>query len=138
MVVGGKVFHVAGGIVKCLDAKTGKSVHRARLEGGGSSGGGARGSGGGRRGRGGGGGAEYASPVSADGKVYFVNSTGQTFVFKADAEEFTQIAVNKVTEDREVFSATPAISGGMIFIRSDKHLYCVGTKKEEKKEASKE
>lgn len=138
VVVGGKVFHVAGGIVKCLDAKTGKSVYRARLEGGGSSGGGARGSGGGRRGRGGGGGAEYASPVSADGKVYFVNSTGQTFVFKADAEEFTQIAVNKVTEDREVFSATPAISGGMIFIRSDKHLYCVGTKKEEKKEASKE
>jgi outer membrane protein assembly factor BamB len=40
-------------------------------------------------------------------------------------DEFEQLAANSVTADRESFGATPAISNGEIFLRSDKHLYCV-------------
>ena len=60
----------------------------------------------------------------ADGKVYFQSRSGDMFVIKADTK-FEQVAVNRVTADREDFSATPAISDGQIFIRSSAHLYCV-------------
>jgi hypothetical protein len=38
---------------------------------------------------------------------------------------FESLAVNRLTDDAEDFSATPAISDGQLFIRSSKHLYCV-------------
>jgi hypothetical protein len=94
--------------------------------------GGGFGGGGGRGGRGGGGGGfggtDYASPVLADGKLYFTARNGETYVFAA-GKEFNQLAVNRVTTDTEEFSATPAISNGEIFIRSNKNLYCVSAKK---------
>ena len=91
--------------------------------GGGGFGGG--GFGGGRGGRGGGGGGQdYASPVAASGKIYYVKSDGTTIVMAA-GDKFEQLAVNKFTDDRETFSSTPAISDGQLFVRSDKHLYCV-------------
>jgi outer membrane protein assembly factor BamB len=87
----------------------------------GGPGGGRGGPGGGRSGYGG----DYASPVVADGKMYFVNRAGDIYVLEAGTE-FNQLAVNRVTSDTsELFGATPAISDGAIFIRSDKHLYCV-------------
>ena len=73
------------------------------------------------------GGQDYASPVAADGKVFFVTRNGDIFVTKLGAE-FEQLAVNRVTADREDFSATPAIADGRLYIRSSKHLYCVGEK----------
>jgi hypothetical protein len=48
-------------------------------------------------------------------------------VFKS-GEKLEQIAVNKLG-DNESFGATPAISHGQLFLRSDKFLYCVGNKK---------
>jgi hypothetical protein len=30
--------------------------------------------------------------------------------------------------DRSTFNASPAVSGGQIFVRSDTHLYCLGNK----------
>ncbi len=86
--------------------------------------------GGGRGGRGGGGfgSTDYASPVIADGKLYFVARNGETYVIEA-GKEFKQIAVNRVTTENEEFSATPAISNGEIFLRSSKHLYCVSSQK---------
>jgi len=66
--------------------------------------------------------------VIADGKLYFTARNGETYVFAA-GKEFNQLAVNRVTTDAEEFSATPAISNGEIFIRSNKNLYCVSTKK---------
>ncbi|HAH47018.1 MAG TPA: serine/threonine protein kinase, partial [Planctomycetaceae bacterium] len=83
---------------------------------------------GGRSGRGGGGGfrgSDYSSPVIADGKVYFTSRSGETYVIKA-SDQLEQISVNRLTNDNEDFSASPAISNGDLFIRSDKHLYCVG------------
>ena len=96
--------------------------------GGGSPGGGG---GGGRGGRGGGGGfgsIDYGSPVLADGKIYFTARNGETYVLAA-GKEFNQLAVNRVTKDTEEFSATPAVSNGEIFIRSNKNLYCISSKK---------
>jgi outer membrane protein assembly factor BamB len=79
------------------------------------------------RGRGGRGGGfmqqDYASPVAADGKLYFVRRTGEVYVF-ALGREFKQLAVNKFAGEAD-YSSTPAISDGQIFIRSSKKLYCI-------------
>jgi len=76
-------------------------------------------------GRGGGGhGQDYSSPIVGDGKVYYVARNGEASVFKAGTT-FEQLAVNKLTDEAEDFSATPAASAGALFIRSSKHLYCV-------------
>jgi hypothetical protein len=41
-------------------------------------------------------------------------------------EEFDVVATNKLVD--EMFVATPAISGGELFLRSQKHLYCISDK----------
>ena len=48
-------------------------------------------------------------------------------VFDSD-DDFKQLAVNRVTDDDDEFSATPAIADGQIFIRSNRKLYCVEAK----------
>jgi outer membrane protein assembly factor BamB len=97
-----------------------------RGAGGPPAGGGFGGRGGGFGGRGGGGfGAQdYASPVAGDGKIYYVKSDGTTIVINS-SDEFELLSTNKITEDKETFSGTPAISDGQIIVRSDKHLYCI-------------
>ena len=64
----------------------------------------------------------WASPVAADGKVYFANNAGKVIVLKAGAQ-WEILAVNELGE--EIF-ATPAIAGNRIFIRTDKSLQCFG------------
>lgn len=119
----GRVYAISNKTVTCANASDGKQIFRSRLR---SSGGSASSDqGGGRRGgRGGRGGQDYGSPVLADGKIYYTTRGGETFVLKA-GEKFEQLAANRVTEDSEDFSATPAVSAGELFIRSSKHLYCV-------------
>ncbi|AMV18808.1 PQQ-binding-like beta-propeller repeat protein [Planctomyces sp. SH-PL14] len=137
----GRIYFFNGGVANCIDAATGDKIFQSRLRGGrpggnageagrgpGGPGGGQGGPGGGPGGRRGfGGGSDYSSPVLTDGKVYYTTRGGETYVLKA-GREFEQLAVNRVTDDTEVFSATPAISNGELFLRSDKHLYCVGAK----------
>ena len=120
------LFVISGGVAKCIDAKTGKRLNQVRLEGGSSRGGSGR-SRGGRGGFGGGGfgGTDYASPILAGGKLYIVRANGSVNVLKAD-ESLKVLGNNKMTEEKENFSATPAVSEGHLFIRSNKHLYCVG------------
>ena len=74
-------------------------------------------------------GGDYSSPVVAGDKFYYTKRSGETFVFSATAE-IKQIAVNRVTNETEDFSSTPAVTDGQIFIRSSKHLYCVETSEE--------
>lgn len=149
----GRMYYVSRKTITCVDAKThdkifegrfsgpnGEAAAPAQAPGGrggpggggpGGPGGGGPGGGGGRGGRGGGGGfggMDYGSPVIADGKIYYVARNGDAYVLEA-GKEFKQLAVNRVTAESEDFSATPAISGGEIFIRSNKHLYCVSAKK---------
>lgn len=127
-----RLYFVANGTVHCLDANTGDKVFQARLpRSGGNEGRGEeerRGDGGRRGGRGrfggGGGGSDYSSPVVAGEHVYYVSSNGTTHVFKA-SDTFEPVASNQLTTDSETFAATPAISDGELFIRSNRHLYCV-------------
>jgi len=62
----------------------------------------------------------FASPVAADGKIYFASADGKVSVITATPKwEF--LAVN---DPRESISASPAIPDGAIFIRTHSRLYC--------------
>jgi outer membrane protein assembly factor BamB len=87
------------GVVTCADARTGERVWRHRLDG-----------------------IFFASPVAADGKIYMVSETGETFVLRAGRTPEV-LATNDLGER---FLASPAIAGGRIFLRSDGTLFAVG------------
>jgi outer membrane protein assembly factor BamB len=91
------------GIVSQYLAKTGEPTFRARLGNGGSF---------------------SASPVAADGKLYFVSEDGDVFVIKAGTT-YELLAQNAIGE---VVMATPAIGGNMIVIRGQHHLFGIGTR----------
>ena len=65
-----------------------------------------------------------ASPVAADGKIYFTSEEGDVYVVKA-GPEFALLATNKLGE---VTLATPAIVDRVIFFRTRDHLMAVGGK----------
>ena len=62
--------------------------------------------------------------VVAEGRVYFTNDAGVTFVVKADGE-LDVLAKNALGEK---IYASPAFSDGDIFHRGEKHLWCIGKK----------
>ncbi len=66
----------------------------------------------------------YASVVLADGKLYAVSRTGGAFVLAAKPQ-FEQLAHNRFASDDSDFNASPAISDGRLFLRSNRFLYCV-------------
>jgi outer membrane protein assembly factor BamB len=89
-----------GGVAKCLQAATGEVVWRERLD------------------------PKYsASPVWAEGRIYFLSEKGATTVIDA-GPEFKIIARNELNEK---CCASPAISQKQIFIRSEHNLFCIGT-----------
>jgi len=63
-----------------------------------------------------------ASPVAVDGKIFFTNDDGETFVLRAGAT-FDLMHVNDIGE-RTI--ASPALVDGRWYIRTDKNLYAVG------------
>jgi outer membrane protein assembly factor BamB len=88
------------GIVTCIDAKTGERVWRERL-----------------------GGIFTASPVAGDGKIYIVSETGETIVLKA-GRTLEVLSRNRLDD---FLVASPAISGGRIFLRGDDDLIAIGS-----------
>lgn len=89
------------GIMWCLDPRTGREIYgRQRLAPGTYSG----------------------SPVLADGKIYVTNEDGVTSVVKA-GPAFELLASNDFDD---YTLSSPAVSEGQIFIRTQKHLYCIG------------
>ena len=88
-----------GGIVTCLEARTGKEVWSERI-----------------------GGNYSASPIYADGRLYFCSEEGKTTVL-APGRTFKKLAVNKLDEG---FMASPAVAGKAIFLRTKTHLYRIG------------
>jgi outer membrane protein assembly factor BamB len=95
------LIYTAGelGVVTALEAKTGERVWQERA-----------------------GGVFTASPVAAEGRIYFVSETGETVVLKA-GRTFAVIARNRLDAH---FVASPAISRGRIFLRGDNELFAVG------------
>jgi outer membrane protein assembly factor BamB len=89
------------GWLNCLDAATGKKIYRERL-----------------------GGKVSASPVAGAGRLYLTAEDGHVTVIDA-AGPFKVLARNDVGE---TLVASPALSQGRIFLRGDKHLWCIGEK----------
>ena len=66
---------------------------------------------------------EYrASPVAADGRIYFLNTQDSTTAMAA-SPKFRRLAENPLDDET---LASPAVSEGRIYIRGRKALYCVG------------
>jgi outer membrane protein assembly factor BamB len=65
-----------------------------------------------------------ASPVLADGKIYITSEDGVTTVIKA-GPKFEVLAENNIDE---YTLSSIAVSEGQLFLRGDKHLYCIGTR----------
>jgi len=86
------------GFVHCFEAKTGNILWKTRV------------------------GHHHASPVSANGLVYFLSDNGTCNVFRP-GPEMNLVATNELGESTY---ASPAISEGEIFIRGDKSLFCIG------------
>ncbi|MAT15227.1 MAG: serine/threonine protein kinase [Planctomyces sp.] len=90
------------GIASCLDSQSGKLHWRHRL-----------------------GGDFKASPIYADGHIYFLNKEGECTVVAA-ADEYKEIGLNKLNDE---FIASPAVSDGQIFLRGKQALYIIGDRK---------
>ncbi len=86
-----------GGVVTCLDAKTGEQIYRKRVGKGNYS----------------------ASPVAADGRIYISSQEGLVTVFEAGKEP-TVLANNELSEK---INATPAIVEDTLYLRTETHLY---------------
>lgn len=91
------------GILTVYDAKTGAQVYKERIAGTKSV-------------------AFSASPVAADGKLYFSSEDGEVFVVKA-GPKFELLATNPMGE---VLMATPAIVDGMVIVRGRQHVFAIG------------
>lgn len=115
----GYLYSFSRGIANCVSTTDGKEVYQERYTEAAGGGGG-----GGGRGRGPGG-ADYSSPVLADGKIYLTTRKGNVLVFKA-GPEFELLATNSFDSDGSDFSGTPAIAGDKLLMRSNRFLYCVG------------
>jgi outer membrane protein assembly factor BamB len=70
------------------------------------------------------GGAYSASPVAADGRIYFTSEDGDVYVLKA-GDKYELLATNHMGE---TCMATPAISRNMLLYRTRSHLVAIGQK----------
>jgi outer membrane protein assembly factor BamB len=96
------------GLTTCYDGGSGKIVWTARLRG-----------------------TRFtASPIAANGLVYFLNEAGETSVLEP-GPTFKLLAENSLGADNEMFRASLTPAGGQIFARSQTHLYCIGKGKGE-------
>ncbi len=66
-----------------------------------------------------------ASPIAADGKVFLASVNGKVTVLKA-GREWEVLGVNDLGDE---IHATPALSGGRIYVRTRGTLYCFGSPK---------
>jgi outer membrane protein assembly factor BamB len=63
----------------------------------------------------------YASPVAVAGRLYLVDREGTTLVLKL-GDRLEVLAVNPLAEP---IDASPAVVGSQLFLRGEKHLYCI-------------
>jgi outer membrane protein assembly factor BamB len=97
LLIGDVLFMVSDkGTASCVEAKTGRVVWRQRL-----------------------GGQYWASPIYADGRIYFFSYDSVTTVIEP-ARQYRQLAVNRL--DGRMM-ASPAVAGKALFLRTEQHLY---------------
>ena len=99
VLIGDLLFMISDdGVMSCLEAKTAKRIWQKRLSG-----------------------VYWASPVYADGRVFFFSEEGQTPVIEP-GRTFKLLAMNKLGGG---FMASPAVVGNSLILRTKTHLYCV-------------
>jgi outer membrane protein assembly factor BamB len=100
LVVDDLIYSVSdtGGVVSCLDAKTGAEVWQYRV----------------------GGGAHTSSLLFGDGAIYAFAEDGSAIALRP-GREFVELGRGRLDEGG--VKATPAIAGRSIFLRSESHLY---------------
>jgi outer membrane protein assembly factor BamB len=97
LLIGDLIFMIGDtGIATCVEAKTGEVIWTARLDG-----------------------SYSASPVSAEGRVYFFSEEGKATVIEA-APKLKVLAENRLDDG---FMASPALAGGALYLRTRTHLY---------------
>jgi outer membrane protein assembly factor BamB len=95
-----------GGIVTAYDVKTGTEIYQERVTSPGT---------------------YYASPVAANGQIYFVAlADGAITVLEAGTEKPKAVSRTKLGERT---SASPAIADDTLYIRTDRHLYAFAERK---------
>lgn len=105
LVYGGLLYVLANnGVFDAYELKTGAEVYRQRLPNVGS--------------------GFSASPVAADGKLYLSGEDGEILVVAA-GREFKPLATNPMGE---LLMATPALSEGVLYVRSSASLFAIGRK----------
>ena len=104
----GRIFFVRdGGFASSYDAATGKPIYEGKRIGIADK--------------------YYASPIAAAGHIYLASlDQGTISILRADAEKPEVVAERKLEER---ISATPALVGDQLYVRSEKHLYCFGEPK---------
>ncbi len=101
----GDVYYLAsdqGGLVTTISASTGERIEKARVGDAGD--------------------AYFTSPVAGDGKVYLLGESGVLTVLAAGGLEELHRA-----DFGEACFATPALVDGSVWIRTDEHLYRLGS-----------
>jgi hypothetical protein len=69
----------------------------------------------------------YATPLLSGDRLYYTSRQSGTVVLAAKPT-FEVLATNVITGDDSVSNASPAVSDGHIFLRSNKFAYCIGKK----------
>jgi len=105
LVYRGQVYVLANnGVFDAYNLRTGDEVYRERLTGVGN--------------------GFSASPVAADGKIYLSNEDGEITVVSA-GPAFKQVSTNSMGE---LLMATPALSDGVMYVRTARSLFAIGQK----------
>jgi outer membrane protein assembly factor BamB len=63
----------------------------------------------------------YASPICAAGRIYLVGRDGTTLVLR-QSDRIEVLATNRLDDQMD---ASPAVAGKQLFLRGEKHLYCI-------------
>jgi len=67
----------------------------------------------------------YASPTLIGDHIYVVTRRSGTIVY-SPGDNFEPVSRNVIAGDETDFNASPAVSEGRIYLRSNKALYCIG------------
>ncbi len=67
----------------------------------------------------------YASLLSVGDRLYLVSRRNGTYVLSA-TPEMTVLALNQIASDESDFNASPVVEGNMLYLRSNRFVYCVG------------
>lgn len=94
------------GIVECIEVATGKELWKERMQTPSDRA------------------TTWSSLLKSGNRIYAVTQASEVIVFKASAETYVQLALNAM--DDGLTNSSLAASNGQLFLRTHKHLWCIG------------